>query len=473
MPASTLIEGAIVDGFQIGERLHSGGMANLWAVTRDDIDTPLVMKAPIESSADPLTIVGFEMEQMILPLLQGAHVPKIFAMGAFAAQPYIVMERIGGGSLLAKLDEMPLPVEEIVKIGIVLAEALDDIHRQHVIHFDIKPSNVMMRESGEAVLIDFGLARHEKLPDLLAEEFRVPIGTAPYISPEQVRRCRNDPRSDLFAAGVLLYHLLTGQRPFGYPRSNRGLRRRLWRDPIPPRALNPACPPFLQELILRCLETNPEARHPTAAQLAFDLKHRDDIRLTERATKLQRDSYWRALKRWYAIAFAPEHDAKPLAQHLSGAPIIMVAVDMIDHAAAITEAQRTAVERALASTTGLSAGNAGQVRLACVNVLKTNRLALNYPLDEEGRNIHVMRLVALKEWARPLALGAAELSIHVLESPDPAAALIDFATVNRVDQIILGAGRASVSGPHLGPVAARIAAEAPCSVMLVKARHGY
>lgn len=86
-------------------------------------------------------------------------------------------------------------------IGGKIATALHDLHRQHVIHLDIKPSNVMVRESGEAVLIDFGLSRHEELPDLMAEEFHVPIGTGAYISPEQLLYNRSDPRSDLFALG--------------------------------------------------------------------------------------------------------------------------------------------------------------------------------------------------------------------------------------------------------------------------------
>jgi eukaryotic-like serine/threonine-protein kinase len=466
MAGVSLFPGAVVDGFAVGAKLHAGGMADLWEVKRDDFNVPLLMKVPIQDSIDPLMIVGFEMEQMILPLLKGRHVPKVFAMGEFAAQPYIVMERIDGASLLGKLESMPLPVDAIVAIGIALAEALADIHSQHVIHFDIKPSNVLMREDGSAVLIDFGLARHDKLPDLLAEEFRIPMGTAPYISPEQIKHQRDDPRSDLFAAGVLLYHLLTGHRPFGFPRSKRGLRRRLWRDPLPPRALNPACPPFLQEIILRCLDPDPEARHPTAAQLAFDLKNPAEVRLTERAERLHRESWTRGLKRWYATRLAVRRDVPSMAQSLSLAPIIMVAVDISENAPTIAEAQRNTVQRALATSLGPQPGQSANIRVACVNVLKTNRLVPNYPLDEAGRNIHVMRLVALKEWARPLTLGGAELTIHVLESADPAAALVDFAKVNRVDQIILGAGGGG--GAHLGAVAGRVAAEAPCSVTLVK-----
>ena len=95
--------------------------------------------------------------------------------------------------------------------------------------FDFKGTDSSIRKSGEAAFIDFGLSRHEMLPDLLAEEFHLPMGTGPYISPEQIVRNRSDPRSDIFSLGVLLYHLLTKQRPFGFPRNNRGLRKRAGR----------------------------------------------------------------------------------------------------------------------------------------------------------------------------------------------------------------------------------------------------
>ena len=92
----------------------------------------------------------------------------------------------------------------------------------------------MFRPSGEAVLIDFGLSHHNQLPDLLQEEFRLPYGTAPYMAPERLLGVRDDPRSDLFSLGVLLYFFTTGERPFGETETLRGMRRRLWRDPYPP-----------------------------------------------------------------------------------------------------------------------------------------------------------------------------------------------------------------------------------------------
>ena len=156
-----------------------------------------------------------------------------------------------------------------------------------MIHLDIKPSNVIIRPDGTAALIDFGLAHHDQLPDLMQEEFRVPYGTAPYMAPEQLLGTRRDPRSDQFALGVLLYFFSTGVRPFGEGESIGAMRRRLWRDPHPPRALRKDYPPALQEIVLRCLEIEPTWRYPTAAQLAFDLSHQAQVKLTARSERLR------------------------------------------------------------------------------------------------------------------------------------------------------------------------------------------
>src|SRR5664280_1937594 len=212
--------GVVLDGYRLDERVHSGGMATLWRVSRPGITMPLLMKVPrIGEGADPAAVVSFEMEQMILPRLSGTHVPKFIGAGDFAAQPYIVMEAIPGTTLLPRLTELPLPYAEVANIGLKIATALDDLHWQHVVQ------------------LDYGLSHHDRLPDLMQEEFRLPFGTAPYMSPEQLRGIRDDRRSDLFALGVLLYFFSTGERPFGGREEIKGMRRRLWRDPVPPRGL--------------------------------------------------------------------------------------------------------------------------------------------------------------------------------------------------------------------------------------------
>jgi eukaryotic-like serine/threonine-protein kinase len=430
---SDLRPGDVIDGFRLVERMHIGGMAHLWRVTRDDMSPPAMLKAPIIQDGDDATaIVSFEMEQMILPLLQGPHAPRFIGSGDFTRQPYIVMELIEGDSLLSRVDHAPLPIDEVVEIGVGVAHALADLHSQNVIHFDIKPSNIMRRPGGEFALIDFGLSRHDLLPDLLAEEFRLPLGTGPYLSPEQIQRDRGDPRSDIFALGVVLYYLLTGVRPFGTPRQKRALARRRWRDPEPPIRYNPACPPWLQEVILHCLEPEADERYPTAAQLALDLATPEQIRLTERAEKRRADSWLAARRRWWAQKFAPMRHPRSIAARQAAAPIVMAAVDLSEINVALGEILRENVGRIMATAAG--------ARLACVNVIKTSRLRIDSAQDDSGRNLHVRRLVELRQWAAGLGLPAAQVTAHVLEATDPAAALIDFARENHVDQILIGAG---------------------------------
>ena len=461
MDISRLEPGQTIEGFRLEEPLKPGGMANLWRVTHPDFAMPLVMKIPfVRPGESPLAIIGFEVEGMILPRLAGPHAPRFVKAGDFS-NPYIVMEFIAGRSLKDRLDETPLPASEVAAIGAAIAVALHDLHAQHVVHLDVKPSNVIMRKNGEAALIDFGLSRHDQLPDLVAEEVSGPIGTGAYVAPEQVHGLRGDPRSDLFALGVILYFLATGERPFGEPGSAREWRRRLWRDPVPPRAWNGGVPPWLQEIILRCLEVDPDGRPATAAELAFALRNPDCVVLTERSRRTQRDGIAKVVTRWLrsgkSILPPPR---RSVAAQLARAPIIMAAVDLEHAHEALSAAVATAVRRLLATEPG--------ARLACVNVLKVSLLALDPIADAEGRNVHLQRLVELKHWARALPVPAERITYHVLEAVDPANALIDFARHNRADHIVIGARASSALRRYLGSVSAQVVAEAPCTVTVVR-----
>jgi non-specific serine/threonine protein kinase len=456
--------GQIVDGFRLEERLHQGGMAVLWRVTHPDHDPlPMIMKIPLIAYGEgPGAIVGFEVEQMILPRLKGPHVPRFVAAAGFEEQPYIVMERLPGPSLLPLIEEAPLTAERVAGIGARVATALHALHRQHVIHLDLKPSNVMTRVTGEAVLIDFGLSRHDQLPDLLAEEFHLPLGTAPYISPEQITGDRTDPRSDLFALGVMLYFLATGRRPFGNPRGRRALRQRLYREPVPPRALNPDLPPWLQEVILRCLEVDPEKRYATAAQAASALSHPEQVPLTERAQRTNKAPFGTMLSRWLASLVPDAPEPKPVAQHLASAPIIMAAVDLSPGQEELAANLRLIVRRILDIEP--------KARLACVTVRRTPRIAVDFGEDQEGRSLHVRGLVGLKNWGRHLKVPEDRITYTVLESPDPAAALLDYARHAHVDHIVIGARGSSAVRRYLGSVSAQVVAEASCNVTVVRTR---
>lgn len=461
MPLPLVKPGAVIDGYTIGQCVHAGGMAMLWTVTHSGINAPLLMKIPRASEGeDPAAIVSFEMEMMILPRLTGPHVPHCYGTGDFAHQAYAVIERISGTTLYKRLPDLPLPYDEVRQLVAKIATGLGDLHRQNVIHHDIKPSSIMFRDNGEAVLIDFGLSHHNHLPDLLQAEFRLPYGTAPYMAPERLLGVRDDPRSDLFSLGVLLYFFTTGERPFGEGETLRAIRRRLWRDPYPPRALRSDYPPWLQEVVLRCLEIEPVWRYPTAAQLAFDLTHPDQVKLTARSERLKRDPLSVAWRRRFNPEVKPQGARSDLATQIAQSPIIAVALDTAEGAPELNEALRVTTERIL--TTLPSA------RLACVNVLKLNRIAIDRTLDEQGSNKHIDRLVALRHWAMPLKLDESRLSVHVLEAVDPAAALLEFAEVNQVDHVIIGARQGSFRRTLLGSVSARVAGEATCTVTVVR-----
>ncbi len=465
MRIDRLAPGLVVDGYRLVEKLHQGGMAMIWQVEphgAPDPGFPLMMKVPlIDDGGDPTLIVGFEVEEMILPALGGPHVPRFVANGDFARQPHIVMERLQGQSLYRLYGETAtLPVETLIDIGIRTATALEAVHRQHVVHLDLKPANLFQKDSGEVALLDFGLSHSELLPDLLAEEFRLPLGTGPYMAPEQVLGVRKDRRSDLFALGVMLYSLAVGRFPFGAPTTRKGMRRRLWRDPVPPRAIRPEIPDWLQEIILKLLSVSPTRRYASAAHLRFALRHPESVPLTPQGQRLQGDGFMTVLRRRMRAAkldFATEAEGTG---GLATAPIVAVAVDLSHEPGPLEEAVARAARRVALSEP--------EARIACLSVLKTRAIGVDFATNDAGESYRVLRLVALRDWSRRLGFPVERITHHVLEGSDPAEELIGFCRNNGVEHLVMGARAASAVRRYLGSVSAQVVAEAPCSVTVVR-----
>jgi nucleotide-binding universal stress UspA family protein len=450
-----------IDGFLVGARIHAGGMGVVHRVTREDLTFPAVMKIPRLGPGEPASsIISFEVEQNVLAALHGPYVPRFVAAGELTVQPYLVMEEIQGRSLAEWAGRAPLSPDEVARLGIAVATALDALHRQEAIHLDVKPSNVLVRDDGTAVLIDLGLAHHGHFPDLLAEEYRRPIGSAPYLSPEQVVGVRSDPRSDLFSLGVVLYELCTGELPYGTPGPG-GLRARLWRVPVPPRALQVAVPEWLQEVILRCLEPDASARPASAAQVAFDLAHPEQVEIGDRGRRVKRPGLVEQLGRWIrAAGYAPASAALPSA-HVAAAPILLVAVATQHEDEATLAALREAVGRLLAVP--------GPRRLACVTVIRPVPELGGSREEETASRQRLRHLAVLRGWAEPLGLGPTQASFHVIEAGSAAEALLEFARLNRVDHIVIGAPAREIPlRGLLGTVATQVALEAPCTVTLVR-----
>ncbi len=456
--------GREIDGFVVGELLHAGGMALLYRASyangRPDPGFPLVMKVPRMAGGDGAeNIVGFEVEAMVLQALAGPAVPRLVAVGDLGRLPYLVMEYVPGRTLQQELDDAAaartLPaVAQVAAWGHALALAAHQLHRQDAVHLDLKPANVVVRPDGTAVLLDFGLSWHAHVPDLLAEELRPAIGSPAWIAPEQVVGVRGDPRSDLFAIGVILYELATGELPFGAPQTRGGMRQRLWQEPVPPRALRADLPAWLQEVILRCLEPQADARYASAAHLAFDLAHPQQVGLTARGQRLRRSPWTRRVRQWLRAAGRHyEPSARP-GEQLAQVPIVMVALPHQDVSDSTWYSLRSAVQRSLGVRPG--------ARLACVTVVST-------PVAADETAVQRLHLERMRRWAQGLDLDGHQGAFHVLESGDVAQALIDFARGNHVTLLVLGAATHGLALQRLVPtVPARVAMAAPCSVMLVK-----
>ena len=458
--AERLMAGEQIDDFIVWEPIHSGAQGMLYRVTGPQTGFPLLMKVPRLQTGEPAeSLLSFETEAMILPALKGPHVPRFVAAGDLRRTPYLVMERVEGESLESRIEDAPLPADEVAQIGAAIADALHGLHKQEAVHCDLKPDNVIVRPGGEAVLLDFGLAWHARFPDLLAEEERFEAGSAPYLSPEQLLGVRGDPRSDLFSLGVILYELATGELPFGAPDSHGGLRQRLWMPPDPPAALSPGVTPVLQEIILRCLEPHADRRYRSAAHVAFDLRHPGQVALTERAFRVRTPGLLSRARLWWNARFAKPAAPTAIQRAFDATPVVMVAVDTTHS----DDERHPAIQRATRHVLSLS----DEFRLVCVSVISAPPLGAS---DDDGASaLHLEHLVRLRAWTAPLALPAQRLSLHVIVAPDPARALVDFARRNQVDVIILGAPRPRQQAlAWTRSVASGVTANAHCSVHVVR-----
>lgn len=457
-PLHAVRGGERIDGFKVGRLLHEGGMARLYRVAHARHRLPMVMKVPrLDPHAPPSAFAAFENECHILERLHGPHVPRFIAAGDLLHAPYLVMEYIEGDLLAQAARSAPHPPGEVVARMAPVCRAVHELHRQSVIHLDLNPRNVRVRANGEAVLVDFGIAHHAQLPDLIDAAYGGAEGTAAYIAPEQLAHVRSDLRSDIYALGVMLYELSTGRYPFGRP-NLLSQRRRLIMPPRPPRAVEPGLPPWLQEVILRCLELRPEARYSTARQVAHSLMHPEDVVLTRRARLVRDAAAGTRIRAWWRSLYHRFDETTPLAprERLARAPHVLVALDLARASAALQDGLRNVVQRLARSEPHST--------FTCLAVVP--------PPDVMRARAApgVEAQVEMRHWAAPLRLSDERLNFVALSGSAVAATILKYARTHQVDQIVLGARGSSAVRRVLGSVAARVAAEAACTVTVVRTR---
>jgi len=301
---TALQAGDFLDHFRIESLVSQGGMATVYRAVDTRSARTVAIKVPhFEVEADPLLFDRFKREKEIGKQLDHRGVMRVFE-NEEPSSHYMVVEWIDGRGLRQILtEEKHLGMERSVRLALEICEALDYIHAKGVVHRDLKPENIMVDAQDRIKLIDFGIAGSANARRLTFGKLTRTMGTADYISPEQVKSQRGDARSDVYALGVIFYEMLTGEVPFTGPNALVVLNERLISDPVPPRQVNPQITPQLQEIIFRALERQPEHRYASAREFANDLNHPETVAVAERR-ELRSWRSRRSAKRRVALLYA-------------------------------------------------------------------------------------------------------------------------------------------------------------------------
>ncbi len=274
--------GTQIDSYHIDAPVARSGMASIFRATdlRDNRVVALKIPHP-DMEADPILFDRFQRESTIGERLHHPGVMRVYGAEK-RSRVYMVMEWCDGRLLRDILREGKLPPHRAISIAVQVLDALEYIHENGVVHRDLKPENIMVDSNDHIKLIDFGIAGDSASRRLTYANFTATLGTADYISPEQVKGKRGDGRSDIYAMGVILYEMLTGRLPFIGSSPMEVMNDRMLNYPTPPSVLDPTITPQLQEVIYRALERDPKNRYPRARDFAHDLQHLDQVGVEER-----------------------------------------------------------------------------------------------------------------------------------------------------------------------------------------------
>jgi serine/threonine protein kinase len=289
----TLSAGTKFGPYEIESPLGEGGMGEVYRARDVRLDRTVAIKVLASHlSSSPELKQRMEREARAISALNHPHICHLYDIGSQDGTDYLVMEFLEGETLAARLRKGPLPLPEVLKIAITIAEALTVAHRQGIVHRDLKPGNIMLTRAG-AKLMDFGLAKATTPslgisgsgPPLLSAARTMTeaspmsplttagaiIGTLQYMAPEQLEGKEADTRSDLFALGAILYEMVTGNRPFAGRSQISVASAILEKEPEPITATHPLTPPVFEQVVATCLAKNPDDRFQTAHDLRLQL----------------------------------------------------------------------------------------------------------------------------------------------------------------------------------------------------------
>jgi len=282
----SLSAGARLGPYEIVAPIGAGGMGEVYRARDTRLERTVAIKVLPDHLSSPEARQRFEREAKTISQLSHPHICALYDVGHEAGVEYLVMEFLDGETLADRLGRGALPVEQALRFGIEMAEALDRAHRAGIVHRDLKPGNVMLTKSG-VKLLDFGLAKLAALPSgVMSGLSMLPttpkasnltaagtiLGTFQYMAPEQLEGKEADARTDVFAFGAVLYEMVTGRKAFSGGSQASLIASILERQPEPLSAVQPSAPAALDRIVRKCLAKDPEERWQSASDLASELK---------------------------------------------------------------------------------------------------------------------------------------------------------------------------------------------------------
>jgi serine/threonine protein kinase len=287
--------------FLLLEEIARGGMAMVFRA-RDlaNHDELVAVKVPLPQYASG--VGSWSMSQREAEIGVQLHHPYILRFVPLARdvrRGFVVTEYVAGATLASRIGKgRRLTEAEALRIASRLCEAVDYLHGQEIVHYDLKPGNVMECEDGSLRVIDFGVAHSRVKGRFAFGGAAPPIATADYAAPEQIRRRRGQTSVDIYAIGAILYEMLTGHAPYEGDDPTVVASARQIGDPKAPRALNPAVSEQTEEIVLRALRRRPAERYATVAELKADLDRPEQVRVSGLAARLIEVTRWRKFRRW-------------------------------------------------------------------------------------------------------------------------------------------------------------------------------
>ncbi len=279
-PNGTLGPGQTLSRFRLLEKIGEGGMGVVWKALDTSLGREVALKLLPDSFAqDPARLARLESEAKTIAALNHPHIVTLYSLEQADDRRFLTMELVGGHTLAELIPADGLSFEELMRIAVPVAEAVSAAHRRGIVHRDLKPRNIMLDGERRVKVLDFGLAQSPAPPvgelsdrTTRTRGSRMLSGTLAYMSPEQLQGEPTDPRTDVFALGVVLYEMATGRRPFQAQSAAEQITAILRDAPVPPSRLRTGLPGRFDRLIARCLEKDPRYRLQSAVDLGWELE---------------------------------------------------------------------------------------------------------------------------------------------------------------------------------------------------------